>query len=230
LSINPVESLEKIVFLLNSRGFSRAHSLSSKALTLLKEVSLGDREDPDYKKIYGFLLDSISELKKCVSMVKPGDNEACVKEARRVYRYSLLLNMISTGRIRELVRARRAAYASVALGLPTAALFGLPVLAIGLIFLGLMWTYFYFVRMKLIGFVTLATSLVLLLPYLINAVMYFTQSIFSQEELASIASELEVSSSIALLIVGLLLAISSISLVLNIYALVKLFKYRIAFE
>jgi hypothetical protein len=55
LSINPVESLEKIVFLLNSRGFSRAHSLSSKALTLLKEVSLGDREEPDYKNIYGFL-------------------------------------------------------------------------------------------------------------------------------------------------------------------------------
>lgn len=224
------EDLDKINFYLNSRNFTRASYFSFKALELLRSIPKIERPDEDYLKTLNSLKDSISSLRKCAAMSQPGYRGACTSEAKKVYRYSLILSLLSTGRIKDLVKARRTAYAAVALGLPTATLFGLTPLAIGLIFMGILWTYFYFARLKLIGWVVLVGTLMLLLPFLINAVSYFAQAVFNTTEIGQVAEALEISPFLALLLILVLLIISSISLILNIYSLLKLIKYRAVFE
>ncbi|MGC8983057.1 MAG: hypothetical protein ACP5KA_04810 [Desulfurococcaceae archaeon] len=224
------EDLTQLSFLLSHRGLIRAHSFCSKAAGLLKQTPEPLSESSDYSSVLSKLTESISSLRKCASTAKPGEEKACSSEARSVYRYSVLLSLVSTGRIKELVRARKAGVAAIALGLPTAALFGFPPIGIVLVFLGVLWTYFYFARLRLIGWVTFTTSLLLLTPFLVNAVMYFTHAVTSPEEVENVASELGVSHSVALVVLVALLAVSVTALVLQLYALYKLVKYRVVFE
>lgn len=227
---NIIEELKNIIFFLNSKGLTRASQLTLKALELIKSVSITENPSNDVLKTIADLEQKISLLKRCASSSYPNNKEACSSEAKQVYRRSTILVLLITNRIKDLSRARRFAYASIALGLPTSALFGLSPLAIGLIFLGVLWTYIYFIRLKLVGWLVLISSLTLLLPFLINAVLYFVSALFDASELVSISEALGVNLNIALLTVLVFLAISVTSLILNIYSLYKLIKFRSVFE
>lgn len=225
-----VEELNNIIFFLNSHNLTRASQLSSKALDLIKSIDVTEKQSDEILKATRILEQKIMLLKNCASTSPRRDPSACLEEAKQVYRQAVILNLVSTGRIKELLRTRRTAYASIALGLPTAALFGLTPLAIGLIFMGVLLTYFYFIRLKLIGWIVVLSSLMLLLPFLVNAVFYFASTLFDSMELSRIGEALGVSSGLALTLVIVLLIISSASLVLNVYSLYKLIKFRIVFE
>lgn len=225
-----VEDLDRLVFYLNSHNFTYASKFSSRALELIKSIPKIDKPSQDYSRVFNSLIENIDSLKKCISTSKPGHTRACISEARRVYRYSLLLKLIATGEIRELVKARRYAYTAIALGLPTSALFGLSPLAIGLIFISVLWTYFYFIRLKMIGWVVLVSALMLILPFLVNSVLYFTSAVSTPIEVENVARALELSILHTYMVLLILFAISSISLILDFMALVKLLKYRVVFE
>lgn len=225
-----VEDLNNLVFYLNSHNFTRASRICLEALSLVKASPTPGKQPEDYSKTLSKLKEAVSALKKCASTTPPSNPGACTSEARRVHRYALLLSLLSTGRIRELTRARRAAYTSIALGLPTAALFGLSPIGAGLIFLGTLWTYMYFVRLKLVGWVVLTVTLVLLLPFTTNAVLYFSQALLDAGETQRVASALGVSYQVALILLVVLLVVAASSLMLGLYAIYKLIKYRAVFE
>jgi hypothetical protein len=77
---------------------------------------------------------------------------------------------------------------------------------------------------------TLVSSLLVLLPFLVNAVRYFISAIVDPNEVETVARSLGIGGSFALLLLILLLAISLASLALLLYALYQLFKYREVFE
>lgn len=222
---NVVEDLNHISFLLSGRGFTRAHTLCTKALQVLSQTPHSQQRSDDYTRTLQALIRVVDELRKCASTSQPGTPNACAGLAKDVYRYSLLLQLLATSGLKRLIRARRAAYASIALGLPTASLFGFPPIAVALVFLGVLWTYFYFARLKLVGWFTLVSTLMVLLPFVVNALTYFTHAITSHEEISSVASELGISYASALALLAALLAISSLSLALSLYALLVLFRY-----
>lgn len=225
-----VDELNRILFYLNTRNNTEAFLICSKALSIAKKVPKPEKPSEEYRSILNSLKSSIESLRKCSSSSQHGDTRACVDIARDVYRYALLLDMVSTSRIRRLVKARRSAYTAIALGLPTAALFGLSPVAIALVFLGVLWTYPYFVRLKLVGWVTVVAVLLALMPFTINAVSYFSQAVFSQSEIANISRELGVSAGTAFAIALVLLAIAASSLALAVYAFYCLARYRAAFR
>lgn len=220
-----VEDLKQISFLLSSRGFTRAYIFSSKAHLVLSKSPTVQSPSKDYVRVQEQLVTTINILRKCISTSSPGNPGSCVNEAKTVYKLSLLLNMVATGEIKRLVKARRAAYTSIALGLPTATLFGFPPFGVLLVFLGVLWTYFYFVRLKLIGWFTVASSLMVLIPFLFNAFSYFAHAVLSPEEVSVVARELGLQYTMALTVLIILLAISTTSLLLAVYALVVLLKY-----
>jgi hypothetical protein len=208
---------------------TRASQLSSKALDLIKSINVGEKPSDEVLEATRILEQKIMLLKNCASTSLRHDPSACIDEAKQVYRQAVILNLVSTGRINELLRTRRTAYASIALGLPTAALFGLTPLAIGLIFMGVLLTYFYFVRLKLVGWIVVLSSLMLLMPFLVNAVFYFANTLFNSMELSRIGEALGASPELALILVIVLLIISSAALALNVYSLYKLIKFRAVF-
>jgi len=224
-----VEELSNIIFFLNSHNLTRASQLSSKALDLIKSINVGEKPSDEVLEATKILEQKIMLLKNCASTSPRHDPSACIDEAKQVYRQAVILNLVSTGRINELLRTRRTAYASIALGLPTAALFGLTPLAIGLIFMGVLLTYFYFVRLKLVGWIVVLSSLMLLMPFLVNAVFYFANTLFNSMELSRIGEALGTSPELALILVIVLLIISSAALALNVYSLYKLIKFRAVF-
>ena len=228
-----IDKLNKLVFFLDSRGFSQALKLCLKSINALEKLVKSKTRlhiDVDAQKIYALLDESIESLRRCASVKPSGDPKACRDEARKVYRYALLLYLSASGEVRNIVRARRAAYTSIALGLPTAALFGFPPLATALVFMGVAWTYLYFVRLRLIAWMTLVSSLLVLLPFLVNAVRYFISAIADPNEVATVARSLGIEGSFAILLLILLLAISLVSLALLLYALYQLFRYREVFK
>ncbi|MEM0001813.1 MAG: hypothetical protein QXV54_04610 [Desulfurococcaceae archaeon] len=227
---NIAEELSNLIFFLNSRSFTRASKLISKTLELIKSIPIIEKPSEDILKNINLLEQKLQLLKRCASSSFPRDQNACLNEAKQVYRQTLLLYLLATSRIKELSKARRYAYSSIALGLPTSALFGLSPLAIGLIFLGVLWTYIYFIRLKLAGWIVLVSSLMLLLPFLVNAVYYFSSTLFNTSELNNIAEALGTSLSIALIVVIVLLIVSVVALSLNIYSLHKLIIFRDIFE
>lgn len=219
------EDLKRVSFLLSGRGFTRAHSLVSKSIQVLSKTPAPTRPDADYSRTLEALYRAVEALGKCASTNPPGNPSACTGEARAVYRHALILELLATSGLKKLARARRAAYASLALGLPTAALFGFPPIAVALVFLGVLWTYFYFARLKLVGWFTLVSTLMVLLPFLINAVSYFSYAVTSPGEISSVAGELGLTEEIALVLLSALLAISATSLILAFYALTILLRY-----
>lgn len=228
-----VEDLNKVLFLLRSHSFSKAIVYVEKAVAVLAKTPEEVKDNKlreDYHKVVSSLSETISSLRKCASTTRPGDPQSCVEIAREVYRQSLLLHLVATGEIHEIRRARRYAYITLALGLPTGALFGLSPVAAGLIFMGALWTYFHFARLRLIGWIVLVSSLMLLLPFLVNATLYFAGALFNPEELSTISSELGVGYHIALLIVSLLLFVSTTALLTCLLSLKLLFKYRVVFK
>lgn len=225
-----IRELDKLVFYLNSRKFIRASSICAEAIKVLERAVAWDRsKGAEYSGLINALEDSIGSLRKCASTSRPGDEKACINEAKRVYRYSMILFLALTGKMRELVRARKAAYASIAMGLPTAALFGLSLIGVALIFVGVMWTYFYFIKLKLAGWLVLIVTLVLLMPFTVNATFYFSQAVLDEAEVSHVAEALGVSSGLALALMLLLLCISVASLTLAVYALYRLIQYRAIF-
>ncbi|MEM4718244.1 MAG: hypothetical protein QXE81_05750 [Desulfurococcaceae archaeon] len=196
----------------------------------IASLQVNPRFQADFSNTVNQLINSINFLEKCIAISRPGNPSSCKDKARSVYRYAYLLYLIVTGKIRELIKARRFAYLSIALGLPTAALFGLSPIAIGLIFLGVLWTYFYFVRLKLVGWVVIVSSLLLLMPFLLNALSYFIQAVFDIEEINAISNSLGVDFKYALMIVVVLLAIAITSLTFAIYSLLNLIKHRVVFK
>ncbi|MGC9012685.1 hypothetical protein, partial [Thermogladius sp.] len=95
------EDLTQLSFLLSHRGLTRAHSLCSKAAGVLKQTPEPRGETGDYSSVLSRLADSISALRRCASSAPPGEEKACSGEAKSVYRYSVLLNLVSTGRVKE---------------------------------------------------------------------------------------------------------------------------------
>lgn len=225
-----VRELDRLAFYLSSRKLTRASSICAEALKVLERVATWSKSgDAEYSGLISALEESVSSLRKCASTCKIGDERACVNEAKRVYRHSMILFLTVTGRIRELVRARKAAYASIAMGLPTAALFGLSPMGAALIFVGVVWTYFYFIRLKLAGWVVLVVTLALLTPFTVNATLYFSQAVFNEAEVIHVAETLGVGSDIALALMLILFCVSTASLALAVYALFKLVQYRAVF-
>lgn len=225
--------LNHIVFLLRSYNFTHALNFIHRSISLLNSIAglpVNPKYQADLLKTISQLQSSINLLERCIATSKPGNPSHCKDDARGVYRYSYLLFLIVTGKIRELIKARRLAYLSIALGLPTAALFGLSPIAIGLIFLGVLWTYYYFVRLKLVGWVVLVSSLLLLMPFLLNALSYFIQATFDIEEIRAISSALGVEFEYALILVVAFLAVTITSLISAIYALINLIKHRLVFR
>lgn len=228
-----VDELNNIVFLLRSHDHLKALKHVNKAISLLKntpEQTVDNALKEDYSKTESSLRETILLLKRCVSSSRPGDMNSCKDIAHEVYRQSLILHIVGTGEIKKLVKARRLSYLALALGLPTSALFGLNPVASGLIFMGALWTYFYFVRLKLIGWVVLVSGLMLILPFLINALMYFTHALLSPGEISYIASTLGLEYIYTLILVFTLLIISIVSLTLDLYSMSLLFKYRDIFK
>lgn len=228
-----LDELGNVVFLLRSHNFLKAHIYVHRAIDLLKktpEQPIDNALREDYSKTVSSLRETVSMLRKCATSSKPGDTNSCKDIARDVYRQTLILYLLGTGEIRRVVRARRLSYLALSLGLPTSALFGLSPVAVGLIFMGALWTYPYFVRLKLIGWTVLVSGLVLLLPFLFNALGYFTYAISSSEEISNIASTLGLEIIHAALLVTVLLVVSAVSLALDLYSLSLLFKYKSIFK
>lgn len=228
-----IDELNNVVFLLRSHSHLKALKYIDKAISLLSntpEQAVDNALKEDYSRTVSSLRETISLLKRCVSSSRPGDINSCKNVAHEVYRQSLILYIIGTGEIKRVVKARRVSYLALALGLPTSALFGLNPLALGLIFMGTLWTYLYFVRLKLIGWIVLVSSLMLILPFLINASIYFIHALLSPDEVSYIASALGLEYVYALILVSTLFIISIVSLALDLYSMSLLFKYRDIFK
>lgn len=227
------DELNNIIFLLRSHNHLTALKYIDKALSLLEKApgqAIDNAFKEDYSKTLSLLHETISRLKRCIHSSRPGNTNSCKDIAREVYRQALILNMIGTGEIRKVAKTRRLSYLSLALGLPTSALFGLNPIASGLIFMGILWTYFHFVRLKLIGWITLVTSLMLILPFLINALMYFTHALLNPDEISYISNTLGLEYVYALILVLVLFTISLVSLILDLYSISMLFKYKDLFK
>ncbi|MEM4809406.1 MAG: hypothetical protein QXU22_03875 [Desulfurococcaceae archaeon] len=227
---NTINDLDKILFYLRSHNISHTYEICLKTRDRLEKIRGYSELSGDASKVYSKLVDDLDVLKKCVSKSRPGIANACRKEAYNVYKDAVLLLAIVTGEIRELVKARRAGYLAIAMGLPTAALFGLSPMAIALIFIGVLWTYFHFVRLRLIGWVTLTITLFLISPFLINSIRYFFHALLDPGEIEYIANELSIGYTGALIMTITLLAISLTAFTLSLYSLIKLFKYRVLFH
>lgn len=201
-----------------------------KSIQVLSKTPVPARVDADYNRAHEALRKAVEALGKCVSTSPPGNPNTCSSEAKAVYRYALILELVATSGLKKLVKGRRAAYASLALGLPTATLFGFPPIAVVLVFLGVLWTYFYFARLKLVGWFTLVSTLMVLLPFLLNALAYFSYAVTSPDEVSTVANELGLTETAALALLSVLLVISATSLILATYALVVLIRYYRVFS
>lgn len=221
------DELKQAIFLLKSRGLSRALDLCLRSLPLVEGV--GGAKGGDFQAALSSLREALEALRKCAASARPGDPKACTSEARAVYRRALILRLVATGEIRRLARARRAAYACIGLGLPTAALFGFPPLAIALVFLGSLWVHPQFAKLRLASWMVLTSTLLVLAPFLVNAVSYFSQSALSPAEVSDVAAKLGLGQAAAQALLLALLAVSAASLSLGLYALACLFRYRAAF-
>lgn len=228
-----IDDLNKILFLLRSHSLTKAATYVEKAVAILSktpnEVS-DSRLQGDYHKTLSSLRETVSSLRKCASTSRPDNPGLYADIAKETYRQSLILYLVATGEIYMIRKAGRYAYTALATGLPTGALFGLSPLAAALIFMGALWTYFYFARLRLIGWIVIVSSLVLLLPFLVNASIYFAGALIDPNEISSISNELGVDYSVALVAVIVLFAISTISLLASLLALRLLFKYRAVFK
>jgi len=206
---------------------------NSPQLRVLREAlsTLQSIRDAKESSLVRRLVEAIETSEKCVKNVPPEElGKKCGKSFRDILRISTLIRLIESGEIRNIVRARRLAYASIALALPVSALFGLPPAASLLMMMGALFIYPYVVRLKKVGVLTVVSVQLLLLPYLVNAVWYFAAALGDPSEIEAVSKALGVGYGTALALVLAFFVAALAALILIVYSVYTFAKYFKAFE
>jgi len=222
-----VEKLNNLFSYLNRR------SPNSPQLRILREALLTLQNVREAKEVslVRRLVEAIETSEKCVKNASLEElGKKCGKGFRDILRISTLIRLVEGGEIRNIVRARRSAYASIALSLPVSALFGLPPAASLLMMMGALFIYPYVVRLKKVGVLTVVSVQLLLLPYLVNAVWYFATALGNPSEIEAVSKALGVGYGTALALVLAFFVAALAASALIVYSVYTFAKYFKAFE
>ena len=214
------DEISKTVFSLHRSGFLNT------AKRLIRIRSLLDRLDPSEviePSKQTSLRELLSMLRKCSS------EDMCNDIASKIHRLTMFIYLESTGKIKCVVRARKLFYLGASLGLPLVALYGTGPLPIMVIFFTLIVTYFQVVKLTRLGLAAMYTISTLILFFDALTLRYSLCALSTPKEIAEIARILGIGSEIAFVLVALLLAIASISMLCLLYTITTFIRLREVF-
>ncbi len=214
----------------NTSNHDSVCKLISKAITLARSASNNtciSQQHSNLTRIFRHLDTNIEHLDRCIAMNR--NENVCIAYAKNILRDVALIKILMREGMEIIKKVRRYTVSGIAIGLPIAALFGMPTIAIFIVFILVLWNYLWFTRLSRLGMLSMMLAEAILLPFLIYALRYSIWAIANSNEIQSICSELGVPEYVAITILLVLLTFSSISIAFIFYSMYMMYKLRDVF-